>query len=49
MLRGACLGGYDESAESPSGFLIFPTVVITSRSRSQTPQVCDETPRMDSC
>lgn len=30
-------GGYDESAESPSGFLIFPTVAVISRSRSQTP------------
>lgn len=41
--------GYDESTESPSGFLIFPTVAITSRSRSQTPLFCGETPRMDSC
>ena len=44
-----CLSrGYDESAESPSGFLTFPTVAITSRFRSKTPVLCDETPRMDS-
>lgn len=48
MSRGACPGGYDESTESPSGFLIFPTVAITSRFHRQTPLFCDETPRMDS-
>lgn len=54
MPRGAtpvspCLSrGYDESAESPSGFLIFPVEVITSPFRRQTPLSCDETPRMDS-
>lgn len=43
-----CLSrGYDESTESPSGFLIFPTVAITSRFQSETPVLCDETPRMD--
>lgn len=30
-------GGYDESRESPSAFLIFPTAAVTSRSRRQTP------------
>lgn len=45
-----CLSrGYDESTESPSSFLIFPTVAITSRFRRQTPLSCDKTPRMDSC
>lgn len=44
-----CLsGGYDESRESPSAFLIFPTAAVTSRSRGQTPSLCDEDPRMDS-
>lgn len=32
-----CLSrGYDESIESPSGFLIFPTAAITSRFCIQT-------------
>lgn len=44
MSRGACLGGYDESTESPSGFLIFPTVAITSRSHRQTPPVLRRDP-----
>lgn len=48
MSRRACQGGYDESTESPSGFLIFPTAAITSPCRRQPPALCDETPRMDS-
>lgn len=44
-----CLSrGYDESTESPSGFLIFPTAAVTSRFCRQTQDAFDETPRMDS-
>lgn len=49
MSRCACQGrGYDESTESPSGFLIFPTAAVTSRFCRQTQDAFDETPRMDS-
>lgn len=44
-LVSRCLSrGYDESTESPSGFLIFPTAVITSPFRRQTPPVLRRDP-----
>lgn len=44
-----CLSrGYDESAENPSGFLIFPLRPSLLDFAERPPSVPEETPRMDS-